>query len=84
MALCGGAAFTGIAALLGGAAAAATAFSIWGILFGVFLGADWGGRQATKTEEYRQKLIGKRPSPTFYYDDDGEPILDYTRDPKNT
>ncbi|MDJ0318989.1 PDDEXK nuclease domain-containing protein [Pseudarthrobacter sp. PS3-L1] len=31
-----------------------------------------------------QKHLGKRPSPTIFYDDRGEPILDYTNDPGNT
>ncbi len=74
---------TGLGALLGGPEIAAGAFTVCGTILVGHLGAEWSYRQSAEAEECRQKFIGKRPSPTIYYDDDGEPIPNYIKDPEN-
>ena len=44
-----------------GPEAAGTALLMTGIFIGGYVGTGWGGRQATKTHEYREELLyGKK------------------------
>lgn len=74
------AAFTGLVAFLGGPAVAAAAFFACAIGIGAYLGAGWGAAQSAETERIREKILGKRPSPTIYYDDEGNPLPNYSKD----
>lgn len=54
---------------LGGPGAGGIALTSVGVLLGGYYGADWGGAQATKTEEYRQEWLAKRKSSAADTDD---------------
>jgi hypothetical protein len=54
-----------IAGWLFGPEAAGMAILVMAVTLGVHYGANWGGAQATKTEEYRRSLIrGKKVEST--------------------
>ncbi|GAB3245641.1 hypothetical protein GCM10027562_02640 [Arthrobacter pigmenti] len=52
-----------IAGLLGGSGASGGALSMIAVVLCGYFAANWGGKQATKTEEYRQALIARRKNP---------------------
>ncbi|WP_432246260.1 hypothetical protein ACRB8A_19970 (plasmid) [Arthrobacter sp. G.S.26] len=74
------AAVTALFAFLGGPTAAATAFFVCAIGLGAYVGAGWGASQSAETEKYREKILGKRQSPTIYYDGEGNPLPNYSKD----
>ncbi|MBT2539053.1 hypothetical protein [Arthrobacter sp. ISL-69] len=48
---------TSVAGWLLGPGAAGTTFLVLCIIIGGYLGTGWGGRQATKTHEYREEWL---------------------------
>jgi hypothetical protein len=73
-------AITAVVGWLFDAAAGGAALTVLAVAIGVFFGAEWGGESATKTEDYRQDLIGKRKPHTTYYYDDGDDEPEKTKD----
>ncbi len=71
MVLCAVAAVTALAQWLGGSAVAGTVLLVIGIFLGGYFGAGWGGKQATKTEEYRREWLGKRSKSSGKSEDEG-------------
>lgn len=66
------AAIAAVVSLVAGPAAGGAVIAVLAVGAGVWIGADWRGDSATKTEEYRQELLGRPSANATYYDSDDD------------